>query len=145
LIGLTYQLGNLASSASATIQAIIAERYPLPPAPWEEVRLDYGKVIGIFMGAVWAYDFFWLFFGPEMAQSERDEEARAVLHFEKLKKEGASLEKIGRDRAREGLKDGGTIVRERSGDDVEATSDYLDRQTTIDSKELDAEHIENRA
>ena len=27
--GLTYQLGNLASSASATIEAIIGERYPL--------------------------------------------------------------------------------------------------------------------
>src|SRR6266536_5027929 len=32
-VGLTYQLGNLASSASATIQGIIGERYPLPPAP----------------------------------------------------------------------------------------------------------------
>lgn len=52
LVGLTYQLGNLVSSASATIQATIGERYPLPPSATEASRFDYGKVIGIFMGAV---------------------------------------------------------------------------------------------
>ena len=43
--GLTYQLGNLASSASATIEATIGERFPLPSRDGEDVY-DYGKVIG---------------------------------------------------------------------------------------------------
>lgn len=64
----------------------------------EKSRLDYWKVIGVFMGAVWAYYFF--FFGPEMQQSERDEEARAVLYFEKLEEKGMSLEEKGRERAK---------------------------------------------
>ncbi|CZR56423.1 probable sugar transporter family protein [Phialocephala subalpina] len=101
LIGFTYQLGNLASSASATIQAIIAERYPLPPSASGDTRYDYGKVIGIFMGAVWAYDFFWLFWGPEMKQWERDEEAERAMQYERLRMEGLSLQEIGEKRARE--------------------------------------------
>lgn len=44
VVGLTYQLGNLASSASATIQGVIGERYPLPPTPEGVKRFDYGKV-----------------------------------------------------------------------------------------------------
>lgn len=43
--GFTYQLGNLASSASATIEATIGERFPLPPLDGEK-RYNYGKVIG---------------------------------------------------------------------------------------------------
>ena len=42
----TYQLGNLASSASSTIEATIGERFPLPPAADGEQRYDFGKVIG---------------------------------------------------------------------------------------------------
>jgi SHS family lactate transporter-like MFS transporter len=42
----TYQLGNLASAASATIEATIGERYPLPDGPDGESRYNYGKVIG---------------------------------------------------------------------------------------------------
>lgn len=43
----TYQLGNLASSASSTIEAVIGERFPLPPNPETgEARYNYGKVIG---------------------------------------------------------------------------------------------------
>lgn len=49
VVGLTYQLGNLASSASATIQSVIGERYPLPPAKDGTKRFEYGRVIGIFM------------------------------------------------------------------------------------------------
>lgn len=46
---LTYQLGNLASSASATIEATIGERFPLPDGPDGESRYDYGNVIGKFV------------------------------------------------------------------------------------------------
>lgn len=96
IVGLTYQLGNLASSASATIQSIIGERYPLPPAPDGSPRFDYGKVIAIFMGAVWAFMLFFLFWGPEMPQEERDEEAAAAKRLEQLRAEGVSLAEIGR-------------------------------------------------
>ncbi|KFZ08157.1 hypothetical protein V501_06095 [Pseudogymnoascus sp. VKM F-4519 (FW-2642)] len=95
LVGLTYQLGNLVSSASATIQAVIGQRYPLPPSATEASRFDYAKVIGIFMGAVWAYDAFVLFIGPEMSQAEREEEAEASLEFERLRQGGMSLAEVG--------------------------------------------------
>ena len=42
----TYQLGNLASAASATIEAVIGERFPLPDGPGGVSRYNYGKVIG---------------------------------------------------------------------------------------------------
>lgn len=95
IVGFTYQLGNLASSASATIQAVIGVRYPLPPAPDGTPRFDYGKVIGIFLGAVWAYIFFFIFWAPEMSQEERNEQAEEALRLETLRKEGASLAEIG--------------------------------------------------
>jgi SHS family lactate transporter-like MFS transporter len=57
-------------------------------------------VIGIFMGIIWSYDFFWLFLGPEMTQDERDEEAEDARHYEWLKKEGMSLREIGSAKAR---------------------------------------------
>lgn len=79
MAGLTYQLGNLASSAAATIQAVIGERFPLPDGPGGSDRFDYAKVIAVFMGAVWAYIFFFLLIGPEMSQEEREEEAKAVI------------------------------------------------------------------
>lgn len=44
--GFTYQLGNLASAASSTIEATIGERFPLPPIDGES-RYNYGKVIGM--------------------------------------------------------------------------------------------------
>ncbi|KAI8630971.1 carboxylic acid transporter [Xylariaceae sp. FL1651] len=98
-VGFTYQLGNLASSASATIQATIGERFPLSPKNGVE-RYDYGKVIAIFMGAVWAYMLFFLFFGPEMSQEERAEYGAAADQIESLRKEGASLAEIGAQRAK---------------------------------------------
>lgn len=110
MMGLTYQLGNLASSASATIQSVIGERYPLPPAPDGDKRFDYGRVIAIFMGAVWAFIFFFVFWGPEMSQEERDEEAEASYELERLRLEGVSLTQIGEKNAtkrieREGVDD----------------------------------------
>ena len=48
VVGTSYQLGNLVSSASATIEATLGERFPLP-AKGETKRYDYGTVICIFM------------------------------------------------------------------------------------------------
>lgn len=103
VVGLTYQLGNLASSASATIQSTIGERYPLPPKADGTKRFDYGKVIGIFMGAVWAYMLFWLVLGPEMSQEEREEQRLEALAWEEERKSGRSLAEMGAMRAKDGL------------------------------------------
>lgn len=54
VVGTSYQLGNLVSSASSTIEATLGERFPLPPEG-ETKRYNYGKVICIFMGCVYAY------------------------------------------------------------------------------------------
>ncbi|KAI0438710.1 carboxylic acid transporter [Xylaria telfairii] len=98
-IGLTYQLGNLASSAAATIQATIGERFPLPPKNGVE-RYDYGKVIAIFMAAVWVYILIFLFLGPEMTQEERAEYGAAADQIKKMRKDGVSLADIGAKRAK---------------------------------------------
>lgn len=76
VVGLTYQLGNLASSGSATIQAIIGEKYKLAPGPQGQQRFDYGRVIAIFIGSVWGVLFLLVLLGPEMTETERQEEAQ---------------------------------------------------------------------
>ena len=98
-VGLTYQLGNLASSASATIQAVIGEKYPLPPHNGTK-RFDYGKVIAIFMGAVWAYQIVFLLLGPEMSEEERAVYAAHAHDLERLRKEGVSLKDIAVERVK---------------------------------------------
>lgn len=48
VVGTSYQLGNLVSSASSTIEATIGERFPLPSITVDgEVieRFQYGKVM----------------------------------------------------------------------------------------------------
>ncbi|OQO07256.1 hypothetical protein B0A48_07826 [Cryoendolithus antarcticus] len=68
VVGTSYQLGNLVSSASSTIEATIGERFPLPPLVKEGKtthRYAYGKVIAIFMGCVFAYVIVLTFLGPE--------------------------------------------------------------------------------
>ncbi|RHZ65945.1 sugar transporter family protein [Aspergillus thermomutatus] len=64
-VGTAYQLGNLVSSASSTIESTIGERFPLPPTEKVKHRYEYGKVICIFMGCVYAYVIIITFFGPE--------------------------------------------------------------------------------
>ncbi|KAK8081114.1 H+ symporter family protein [Apiospora hydei] len=57
-------LGNLVSSASSTIESTIGERFPLPPKGTVK-RYNYGIVICIFMGCVYAYVILLTFLGPE--------------------------------------------------------------------------------
>ena len=64
VVGTSYQLGNLVSSASSTIESTIGERFPLPPKG-KTKRYEYGKVICIFMGCVFAYVIVLAFVGPE--------------------------------------------------------------------------------
>ncbi|KAJ8111134.1 hypothetical protein ONZ43_g5696 [Nemania bipapillata] len=65
VVGTSYQLGNLVSSASSTIEATIGERFPLPPLENGVKRYNYGIVISIFMGAVYAYVILLVLLGPE--------------------------------------------------------------------------------
>ncbi|KAL8722317.1 MAG: hypothetical protein Q9225_001165 [Loekoesia sp. 1 TL-2023] len=64
VVGTSYQLGNLVSSASSTIESTIGERFPLPPKG-KTKRYQYGKVIAIFMGCVYAYVILLTLLGPE--------------------------------------------------------------------------------
>ena len=73
VVGTSYQLGNLVSSASSTIEARLGERFPLPPNPKDgSARYDYGKVICIFMGCVYAYVMLLAFIGPEHLKRKFD-------------------------------------------------------------------------
>lgn len=68
VVGTSYQLGNLVSSASSTIEAQIGERFPLPPIEEDGKtikRYQYGTVIAIFMGCTFAYVILLTFLGPE--------------------------------------------------------------------------------
>ncbi|SCU97836.1 LAMI_0F11650g1_1 [Lachancea mirantina] len=60
--GVAYQLGNMISSASSTIEATIGERFPIEG---KEDVYDYGKVMCIFMGCVFAGLLITTFVGPE--------------------------------------------------------------------------------
>lgn len=71
VVGTAYQLGNLASSASSTIESQIGEQFPLPLSEGGgkdedgETRYKYGLVMCIFMGCVFAYVILLAFLGPE--------------------------------------------------------------------------------
>lgn len=81
--GVSYQLGNLASSASSTIESTIGERFPLydDNGNKREGVYDYSKVMAIFMGCVFAFLLVVMLLGPEnrngninyvMDEAERD-------------------------------------------------------------------------
>lgn len=72
VVGTAYQLGNLVSSASSTIEARIGERFPLPPTTKGVARYDYGKVICIFMACVYVYVIVLTFLGPEQLRKSFD-------------------------------------------------------------------------
>ncbi|KAI5917675.1 H+ symporter family protein [Camillea tinctor] len=72
VVGTSYQLGNLVSSASSTIEATIGERFPLPTEEEGESRYNYGIVICIFMGCVYAYVILLTLIGPEHLNRNMD-------------------------------------------------------------------------
>lgn len=71
VVGLSYQLGNLASSASSTIESRIGERFPVK-APDGKTVYDYRKVMSIFIGAVFAYMLVVILVGPENRGADFD-------------------------------------------------------------------------
>jgi SHS family lactate transporter-like MFS transporter len=75
VVGTSYQLGNLVSSASSTIESTIGERFPLPDkVTGKKVvkRYQYGKVMAIFMGCVFVYVILVTLAGPEYLGREMD-------------------------------------------------------------------------
>ncbi|AOW04593.1 major facilitator superfamily domain-containing protein [Yarrowia lipolytica] len=72
LVGLAYQLGNLASSASSTIEAKIGERFPLTDAHGNARPgvYDYSLVMAILMGCVFFFVLVCTFLGPENRNAE---------------------------------------------------------------------------
>lgn len=64
-VGTAYQLGNLISSASSTIEARLGERFPLPPTAKGVPRYEYGKVICIFTACALVFTILITFVGPE--------------------------------------------------------------------------------
>lgn len=65
VVGTTYQVGSLISSASATIEATLGERFPLPDTANGVKRYNYGKVICIFTACAMVFDIVFLLIGPE--------------------------------------------------------------------------------
>lgn len=88
VVGTSYQLGNLASSASSTIESTLGSHYPLPSFKNNKgktvKRYNYGKVICIFLGAVYAYVILLAFIGPERRgrnlSVEADSDMAEVTH-----------------------------------------------------------------
>lgn len=82
VVGTSYQLGNLVSSASSTIESTIGERFPLP-SKGAVKRYNYGVVICIFMGCVYAFVIVLTLAGPEhLSKSfdvEQDEDMAEVI------------------------------------------------------------------
>lgn len=71
VVGTSYQLGNLVSSASSTIESTIGAKFPLPPKG-KTKRYKYGLVMCIFMGCVYGYVILLTFVGPEYLRRSFD-------------------------------------------------------------------------
>jgi len=117
VVGTAYQLGNLASSASSTIESTIGERFPLEPlinakTGKKTPRYNYGKVICIFMGAVYAYVILLTFLGPEKRgrslNVEHDADMAEVTHRDL--RHGADMGVHGEDASSEDEK---AVAREK--------------------------------
>jgi SHS family lactate transporter-like MFS transporter len=109
VVGTAYQLGNLVSSASSTIEATIGERFPLPSKVTAEgtvKRYQYGKVICIFMGCVYVYVIALTLAGPEYLGRSFD-----VTHDHDL--QAAAGEEVTVKHLRNDSSDDGTRVDEK--------------------------------
>lgn len=81
ITGVAYQMGNMISSASSTIEATIGERFPIEG---RQDAYDYGKVMCIFMGCVFVFLLVVTIVGPEnkggewrLSTSPMDEDAES--------------------------------------------------------------------
>ncbi|CAF1121047.1 unnamed protein product [Rotaria sp. Silwood1] len=74
-VGTSYQLGNLISSASATIEATAGQYFPLPTSDKssDKHQYDYGKVMAIFLAFTYAFLFIIILLGPEKRNTDEVE------------------------------------------------------------------------
>lgn len=120
VVGTSYQLGNLVSSASSTIEATTGERFPLPALVDPETgkatpRYNYGKVICIFMGCVYAYVILLTFLGPEHLKRkfevEHDADVREIANEETIEQAIHRRERMGMGLSEEDLEDAAEVRR----------------------------------
>lgn len=96
VVGISYQLGNLASSASSTIETTIGEHFPMT-SPTGEAIFDYATVMAIFVGCVFGYVLLIVFVGPEKQDHETQSESEAEeeeFELEKVKHEEEAFEEL---------------------------------------------------
>ncbi|KAM5386823.1 hypothetical protein ACJZ2D_000116 [Fusarium nematophilum] len=106
VVGTSYQLGNLVSSASSTIEARLGERFPLPKNDEGESRYDYGKVICIFMACVYVYVIVLTLVGPENLRGKfdvaHDSDAREAMGSEVMENAAATSRGMGDEEENDG-------------------------------------------
>lgn len=101
VVGTSYQLGNLASSASSTIEAQIGARFPLPDLVVEgkhTKRYNYGLVMAIFIGCVYAFLILVILVGPENRNRNLDIDETEEAN-EKMARDSDSLDQHNGKRA----------------------------------------------
>ncbi|KAF4981254.1 hypothetical protein FZEAL_2880 [Fusarium zealandicum] len=107
-VGTSYQLGNLISSASSTIEARLGERFPLEKNAEGESRYDYGKVMCIFMVCAYVFVIVLAFVGPENLRGKLDvaydSDAREAVGSQVLEK--AAVNRGRRDDEEDGTMSG---------------------------------------
>lgn len=125
VVGTAYQLGNLVSSASSTIESTIGERFPLPPLENGTKRYEYGKVICIFMGCVYAYVIVLTFIGPEHLKRKfdvaHDADLRAVAGDETIVEAIHRRERMGMGLSNEDLEDAAAVRRDEEREKATTT------------------------
>lgn len=103
IVGLAYQLGNLASSASSTIESQLGSKFLTTNKEGETIH-NYGKVMAIFVGCVFAYNLLITFVGPENraihSEMERHERVENFMHDSKFTMD--KVEKLLQESDREG-------------------------------------------
>lgn len=75
IVGVAYQLGNLASSASSTIESQLGSNFPTHDKKGNSID-NYGLVMALFVGAVFAYNLVVAFLGPENRNIKGEVEKR---------------------------------------------------------------------
>lgn len=86
IVGVAYQLGNLASSASSTIESELCHRFPIVNSDGT-TTYNYGKAMAIFLGCVFAYNLVMALIGPENRNihSEEDRQQKVGKFMEESK------------------------------------------------------------
>lgn len=91
VVGTAYQLGNLISAASSTIEASLGQRFPLESGTDSnaEHRYDYGKVMAIFLACTYVYLIIIIFIGPEKRQKKAEKKPEVELAEKIAQDDGA--------------------------------------------------------